>query len=289
MPVSVSAFVNPPGGTVTFQVSGFAPMTEQMSISRAVSGEAYSILYSGVPQVVFVDAGEGLPVGLSTGSSYFWQFNDPVGSVTVGPIQPAPYLRFNEYWLTSTLVKIIRNGIDNLPLPPGTQRAEVFHDMPLQGFEGLPAITVSQVLFQQEAIGIGQNAPNPIQHQNELWSIPAIVENTWMMTVFAKDVQTREYYRDALIGVYESSLDSVFARIGQNIRHSFQAHNYQWIDDLKGISPGFYCCDIMIKQSGMFDVGVQLAYPPITAILSVATAHGHSQSGLVTGIVVSGI
>ncbi len=285
MPTQVSAFINPPGGTVTFQISGFASGAgSQMTIGRAVSGDAYTQIFSGLPQVVYIDPGEGLPVGLSTGSNYFWQFQDSAGLVTVGPIQPAPYLVFQDYWLTAALVRVIRNGVDNLILPNSTQRAEVFHDMPLAGFQALPAITISQVLFQQEAIGIGQQAPHPLAKQNGMWSIPAVVQNTWMITVFAKDVQTREYYRDAVIGIYESSLDSVFARAGQNISHSFQCHNYQWTDDLHGVSPGFYCCDIMFKQSGMFTIGVQYALAPIIGVLSVPSASGVMQSGLARGI-----
>lgn len=284
MPTAVSATINPPGGVVTFVIGGAASGSgSQMTISRAVSGDSYSVLYSGSPQIRWADAGEQLPGPLSSGSSYYWEFTDSVGTVTLGPIQPKPYLIFDEYWLTSLLINTVRAGINNLILPAGVQRAEVFHEMPLNGFNALPSITITQELFQQDAIGIGQQVPNYLAQQNALWSMPAVVENTWIMTVFAKDVETREYYRDALIAIYQSSLYGVFLPLGQDITHRFMCHNYQWNDDLHGVSPGFYCCDIMINMKGMFTIGIQGTFPAITAVLSAPTASGVGQSGLVTG------
>jgi hypothetical protein len=290
MPSAVSAIANPAGGTVTLQISGFASGAgAQMTISRAASGDSYSQIYSGIPLVSFADAGELLPTGLLSGTNYFWQVTDSVGTATVGPIQPSSYLVVEPYWMTPLLIKIIRNGIDNLPLPDNTERAEVFHDMPLNGFEPLPAITITHALFKQDAIGIGQQAPNPLAIQNDLWTMPALVENTWVMTIFAKDVQTREFYKASLISIYESSLQSVFMPMGQNVSHNFMCHDYQLTNDLKGVSPGFYCTDIMVHLTGLFNVGIQLAYPPITAIIASPTMTGTinsiSFSGSFTGIV----
>lgn len=285
MPTSVSAFVAAPGGTVTFTISGWASGAgSQMTISRATSGQSYSQIYSGGVLINFVDPGEQLPTGLLSGSNYLWQFIDSVGSVQVGPIQPSSTLIFEDYWLTPLFVKMLRNGIDNLSLPPGVDRAEVFHDMPINSFPPIPAITVSQVLFKQEAIGIGQDIPNPLYNQNAIWTIPAIVENNWQVTVWAKSVETREYYRDATVGIFESLIPSVFLNIGQNITHKFMAHNYIFIEEIKGFLPGFYCADLLFTMNGMFNIPIQTNYPPITGIYSVPSASGVLITGFSSGI-----
>lgn len=291
MPTAVTAIISPIGGTITFELSGNASgVGAQSTISRAVSGQPYSVIYSGAPYSVFVDPGEQLPTGLNSGTNYLYQFTDSVGTVTVGPLQPAPTLQFQEYWLTPLLVRLIRNGIDNITLPNNTQRAAVFHDMPLNGFDALPAITITQDLFRQDAIGIGQNTVNPLANQNGLWTMPALVENTWTITVFAKDVQTREFYRDSLIGIFESTLQSVFTPLGQNVSHNFLCHNYQWVDDLKGISPGFYCCDMMVHLTGEFNITISGIYPPVTAILvgptATGTLNGNTTCGAISGLAI---
>lgn len=284
MPTAVSYTPAPIGSTVTFKISGYASgEAAQMTIGRAVSGSSsYNIIYSGTPLVTYVDPGEGLPIGLSTGTNYFWQFIDSNGAVTVGPVQPSSYLGFEPYWLTALIVKLYQNGINNLTLPNNTQRASVYHDMPLNGFEGLPAVTITHDVMRQESIGIGQDTINPIMVQNGIWTVPCLVTNIWKFSVFAKDVQTREFYKSAVIAIFESCLQSIFLPLGQNTSHEFIANDYQWIDELKGVSPGLYCSDISVKMDGLFNVGIQTAYPEVKSILIGPTVTGYINSQYVT-------
>jgi hypothetical protein len=188
------------------------------------------------------------------------------------------------------LVDMLKIGVNNLTLPNFIQRAGVFHDMPLGNLPPLPAITVTMELLQQNAIGIGQNVENPILVENGIWTMPALARRIWRISVVAKDVETREYYRDAVVALYESLLPTVFSNLGQNVSHKFQAHSSQWVEELKDVYPGLFIAEIMVELTGLFDVSINTSYQTVKGVLigMASTASGSSlapflASGLVTG------
>jgi len=277
MPTQVSATVAPMGGIVTFLVSGYATgVGAQMTVGRSVgtSGGPYTALYSGSPVYFYIDAGDGLPTPLSSGSNYYWNFTDSAGSIVVGPLQPTSSIIYNPESLTSVIIRCIQAGISNITAPAGIKPATVMHSMPLGNFPPLPLISVALRSQEQENNGIGQTARWPIAQENNVWAMPALARKIWMISILAREVDTRDYYRKVVLDILEAMLPDIFTGLGSNVTNSFLVSSGTETDEVHGIAPGFYYADIMMELTGLFNVSVQLNYPPVVGILLSATASG---------------
>jgi len=274
MPLSVSGIPALFGGVVTFQVSGWASGAgATMTISRTPSGQASALVYSGPPLGYYVDIGDGLPTPLLSGTSYSWNFTDPSGSVNVGPITPVNMMLIELEQLTAILMRSLQAAIDNATLPAGIERATVMHDMPLNGFPAMPFISITLQVEEQEDIGIGQSVPYNIVTgtENQMWTTATIARKMWRVSIYSREVNTREFYRQAVLSTFEVMMPTIYTSLGQNVSHRFMVHTGQTVDDQKWQMPGFYYSDILLEITGTFNVNVQFNYPPVTGASVVVT------------------
>jgi len=288
MPTGVIATASPIGGVASFLIGGYATGAgAQMTVSRAVSGGAYATIYSGSPAVFYIDAGDaGLsgsapqPTPLSSGSNYFWQFSDPSGTVTVGPIQPIPTLIYEGDKFTELIIRCLQAGVNNATLPGKIQRATVMHDLPLGGFPALPFVSVTMQSEEQEETGIGQTGINPISNENYAWSIPTLARRCWRVSVYGREVITRDFYRRLVTDILVGMLPDIFTGLGQNVTHRFISSTGQEVEDKKGQVPAFYFADILFELTGLFNVSVALNYPSVIGVLVGIGVSGVTVSGL---------
>jgi len=286
MPSAVSAALAPFGGVVSFTVAGYSTATgTTMTIARSSNGisGSYINIYSGNPLALFIDVGDGLPTSLLSGSTYYWNFSDPSGTVSVGPITPTGNLQYSDDNLTAIILRCLQAGIDNQVLPNGIKRATVMQDMPLNGFPELPLITLTAKLEEQENIGIGQQIPEPIQIQNQIWTQACLSRKLWQVSVLCSDTQTRDYYKRLSVLIFQTMLPNVLQSLGQNVSHKYMINVGQTVEDLKQKIPGFYFADVMLELTGNFTTNVQLSYPKVTGALIGITATGSGISVATSG------
>ena len=281
MPSSVSASLAPFGGVVSFVIGGYATgASAQMAISRSSTGSSgtYLNIYSGNPCALFVDVGDGLPTALLSGSTYYWNFVDSSGTINIGPITPTGNLQYTDDGLTAIIVRCLQAGIDNQTLPNHIKRATVMQDMPLNGFPSLPLITVTDKLEEQESIGIGQQIPEPILAQNQIWTQGCLSRKIHQVSVLCSDTTTRDYYKRLVVLIFQAMLPNLLQDLGQNVSHRYMINTGQTVEDLKQKIPGFYFADIMLELTGNFTVNVQLNYPIVKGVLIGITAYPVSSS-----------
>lgn len=276
MPSSVIASLASFGGVVSFLVGGYATgVGSQFSVGRSSTGSGGPFLniYSGAVVPFYIDLGDGLPTPLLSGSTYYWTFSDPSGSVLVGPLTPTGSIQFTPDNLTSILIRCLQAGIDNIgPLPNGIIRATVMQDMPLNGFPSLPLISVTAQMEDQEDIGIGQQIVNPNLFENQSWSQAVQARKMWRVSILAKDSLNRDFYKDLILNIFHAMLPTIFLPMGQNTSHRYMVSVGQTSEDLKNKSPGFYFADCLLEITGQSNVNIQLNYPPVSGILVGITA-----------------
>lgn len=269
----------PTGGAILLDLtlpSGAMSAQSPMTLSRAatVSGvtSAFVPLYSGDALPLFIDAGDSLPQPLTAGTAYTYRLADPTGSVETAAILPASALVLETDDTTKLLVRLLQAGLTNITLPPGIQsaqapnqgRPQVSSAMPITGFPVLPYVVVNEDLVQQENVPIGQNVTQP--DGNNLWTQASYARKIWRVSVLSRTSDERDFYRDALIAIFQSILGSVFQHIGANMSHRYQASSSQTADEYQGKSPGFYFADIMLEVLGTFNTGIRTFYGLIEAI-----------------------
>jgi len=249
--LSLPGYLIPPSG-VTF-----------MALSRSVSGSAglsaFTTFYSGAPLPAYVDCGDGTPAPLASGTNYVWQVQDDLGSIQLGPIIPSNNIVSQPDYLTNLLIRLLQGAIDSTTLPPGVNPTQVTTKMPQNGWQALPFIVVNLDLIQQSETQIGEDVPT-INPPNLDWTIWSNAKRIWRVSVFSRDAQERDYYRDMLLSVFRVLKATVFAPIGLNVSHSFQAVSGTDAKEWEGHTPGFYYADLMLEIDGVFNTVVLTNY-----------------------------
>lgn len=235
-------YLQPPSG-VTF-----------MAMSRAVSGVsglgAFTTFYSGMPLPKYVDAGDGTPAPLFSGSAYVWNVTDDRGTTQVGPIQPLSMVTSAPDYFTNLLIRLLQGSLNCLTLPNGIKPVQITTKMPQQGLGALPFIVVNLDLIQQTEVEIGKDTP--FSNNNNILTLFSNAKRIWRVSVFSADAQERDYYRDTLLMNFQVLRMTVFTVLGYDVSHSFQAASGTDSKEWDGHSPGFYYADLMLELDGVF-------------------------------------
>jgi hypothetical protein len=214
---------------------------------------------------VFVDIGDGTKAPLDPTLSYQYTFTTSKGTVTAGPIVPSASIVLEPDHLTQIMLRALTSGVRSLVLPANFRNVpSVFHAMPMGAQPTIPMITLNGTLLQQGDIPIGQNNPNN-RLANTL-KIGGQALRHYTIAVLTTTVEEREYYRDAVLGIFHSILGTILAAIGDNATHRFQVHSSQVTGD--GMQPGFYYAEMMLELTGSFAVGVSTTYGVINEIVA---------------------
>ena len=97
----------------------------------------------------------------------------------------------------------------------------------------------------------------------------AQADRIYSVAVLCSTVEEREFYRDAVIGVFNSILGPVLESLGQNTSHDFHADSGQVVKD--DLQPGFYYSELMLKISGIYNVIVNSQFGVIKEIVADVT------------------
>lgn len=282
MSSSITPTPVPTGGAITLQIESDGIMT----LSRAVSGvgglSAFTTLYAGITTPFFVDVGDGLPGPLNSGTLYVYQLDDDNGQLQTDPVMPA--LRFDPQIepLTAMLIKLLQGAVNTMVLPAGVRKTGVLQAMPIGGIPAMPFITINLDLIQQEQIPIGQSVPiyNLIAGQG-VATITGFVHRSFKISVLSDNATERDFYRDALPGVFEVFAAFVLAPAGLNVEHKYQAASGQVAKDTIGKGPGFYFADVLLAFSGSFNITVTTDYGLVGTLDFVATSSGGAETEVI--------
>jgi hypothetical protein len=285
----VKLFLVPVGGMARLEMPGYLNPTNDVttvSISRAVSGPLgpgpWTTVYSGPLVSAYVDAGDSLPGPLDPFTSYVWQVTDATGTTEVGPLTPASTVVTQPDYLTNLMVRSLQACVNNMVFPPGFLPpnggipAQVTVKMPQQGWQAMPFIVVNLELIQQTEVGIGEDVVNP--NQDNQWTLWSNAKRVYRVSIFSQDAEERDFYRDSLLILFRVLKATVFAPIGQNVSHSYQAVSGTDAKEWEGHTPGFYYADLMLELDGVFSATVTTNYLPILGIDVVLDAHSYGGS-----------
>lgn len=279
---TISAVAVPTGGVISLAISGVGAL---MTLSRSStgSGGSFTQLYSGAPLIRYIDVGDMLPAPLASGSVYTYRLNDANGSLYSADIQPAATLQILQEPLLQMLIRIIQAGINNLYPTAGFNSnftpAQVIAAMPLSGLPPMPFVTINLDLMQQAQIPIGQSVE--VVEPDGSWVIGGMTKRVFRVSVLAGTVQERDFYRDAVLGIFQSIIRTVFAPIGLDVTHKYQVASGQVAKDTEGQSPGFYYADVMMDFEGIYNVAVVPNYGSM-AVIQLTAQLGNNTSLTVT-------
>lgn len=210
-----------------------------------------------------LDIGDGTNWPLQQDLSYSYTFTTAVSGVTTDAIAVGSTLTLVQDDLTLVLVRVFQSGLRALALPKNFKnRPDVFHAMPLAGHPRLPFIAISQVQMRQEQVPVGQE--NLANYISQAATVTAQTSRRYSVAVLAESVEEREFYRDAVIGVFNTILGPLLNSIGQDSSHEFMVENNQVVSEDR--APGFYYSEIMLTFTGSYNVTVTSDYGIIKAI-----------------------
>ncbi len=244
---TVTAVVPPVGGAVFLSITASSTIT----IVRTPQSTGVPVqIYSGPPVTYYIDQGEGYSTNVEylPNDTYVYTVTDSSGSATTPSLTTTSSILINPDQITNVIIKLIKAGINNLILTqPGWIKPRVFHALPTSGTPQLPFIVVTFDLLQQNAVPVGQmNMPE----YNNTIDISVLVDRRYTVTTYTTTVDEREFYRDALIAIFESSLFTPLQQLGQDVSHSFQAVSIQETEP----PPGFYVSDMMWMMTGAYSI-----------------------------------
>jgi hypothetical protein len=133
--------------------------------------------------------------------------------------------------------------------------------MPLVGLPPMPFVTINQNLIQQMEVPIGESVQNVGKSGAQI--ITELASRTYLISVFSTSATERDYYREAIIGIFKSLYASILQPSGLDVRHKWQAASGQVADDIKGTGPGFYYSDVTLS----FDGTVNIKVAPIFGVI----------------------
>jgi hypothetical protein len=286
-----SATPVPVGGVILLNFPGYlmpASGVAPMMLSRAVSGVsgigAYTTIFSGTLGPVYVDVGFDNPISgaaalpLVPSSGYVYSLTDATGTAMLGPVYPVGVVVPPNDPLTALLIRLLQAGVNNLALPPGYGPIQITGKMPQNGLQALPLIVVNLDLLEQEETGIGQDVPKA--ESNNIWSIWINAKRTWRVSILSQDAEERDFYRTAIISLWQVLLATVFDQIGLNTTRKIIAASGTMAGDSEGKSPGFYYSDIMLTADGVLNTNVITNYGLIETITATISGVGATNSSV---------
>lgn len=272
--------VSPSGGVIVLEPTSSADygtwtLTRYLSVAgNPVSGVVLNQGSTGEPPIqVFVDTGDGMNVPLDSNSLYCYGLATGNGSVMTPPLSPACTITLEPDQINQILFRSLQSGVQALRIPASFQnRPVVLHAMPLAGagMPPLPAITFNESFLQQQDIPIGQNVDSDYRVNKYQLSSQSIRHFT--VFVMAASVREREFYKDAVIGIFNSILGPVLDKIGNNVSHRFQVSSSQLVS--RNTEPGYYFSEIMLEFCGLYTLEVTTDYGKIEHFSYDAYASG---------------
>jgi hypothetical protein len=239
-----------------------------MVISTATSGtiglSPWLQIYSGATYPVWLDVGDLRPLPLDPATLYVYQVSDSRGTTQTDPVMPSWTCTPTPDQLTALMVRLIQGAVNAMPLLPGMQKTQVTTRMPMNGWQAMPFIIVSPELVQQTEVQIGEDVPTPDQHNN--WTMFALVNRVWRITIMSVNDEERDFYRERLLVAFRVFKAQAFAPLGYDVTHRFQAVSYTDSHEWEGHVPGFYAADLMYELEGVFPVVVLTNYGLIETI-----------------------
>jgi hypothetical protein len=272
--------VSPTGGVITLQpMSSSDPATWALNRFISVSGVEVSgvTLWEGSPGAtplsVFVDIGDGANAPLDPTQLYAYQFTTATGIVDTGPLSPACSITVERDHVSSILYRSLQSGMASLKLPADFNNAPtITHAMPLAG-EGvpvLPSIAFNETFLQETEYRIGENVDDD-QEWNQ-FQVGSQAVRHYTVFVMAASPREREYYKDAVIAIFNAILGPVLNKIGNNVTHRFQSSSSQLVG--RSNEPGFYFSEILLEFTGLYSTGIVTTYGPIEVIDSITGVSG---------------
>lgn len=296
-PVFNKIQVVPTGGAATL-LFNTAP-SGQITLARAASGSggigAFTQLYSGSPLTsggvnqFVLDYGDFLQSPLVSGTTYVYQLTDVGGSILSPGILTPSAFTLEADSNTQILTRLLQAAIDNNTPPPGVKPGRVLQAMPLAGLPLLPSVVITPEILGQEYQKIGDDVELP--DVTNTWAMEEQARWLYRVSVIASSAVERDYYRNLIIAVFKIVHAYVFAPIGENVTHNYQAASYQVVDPQKGMTPGFYGCDVMLEMVGTFNLSITTSYgviSTITANVSGGIAGVSPQASISVQVPVSG-
>jgi hypothetical protein len=251
--------------------TGVAPSGTYTITRTPTGGIPVTVVADDPINPLFLDLGDGL---------------DANGNTITGPIPPgaytynvsavidgAPYaatetvtvgqlLSIIPDGMNDTVIRVLQGAFQSLKMPAGMQKPEVQSTMPIVGFPPLPFVMVNEELLQQTDVPIGQDVLDP--DNDGMVTVAGYGRRVWRMNIMARNSPERDFIRDFLIGVFQTLAIDLFAPLGRNIRHRWQAESQTvaQADD----TPGFYLADIMFVFEGNMNTGIAVNYGTIETI-----------------------
>ena len=268
----VHAVAIPTGGAIMLNMDPYiqpAPGINNITISIATSSgsglSGFTQIYSGAPIPRYLDVGDSLPQPLDGNTAYVYQVMDNLGgSVQTEPVTPSWAIENTPDQLTQILMRLLQGAINNMPLPQGIQKTQVMTTMPMNGYQAMPFIIASPELIQQTDVQLGDDYPNPDQGNN--WTLWALVNRIWRVSVMSVTPEERDFYRDQLLAAFRVFKATAFGPLGIEVTHKFQAASYTSAEEHEGHIPGFYGADLMYELQGIFPVTVLTNYGVIKTV-----------------------
>jgi hypothetical protein len=279
MPPEITAYGIQTGGVIAMSISG--AVSGAATLERAVSGQAFSTIYSGAPISFYIDIGDGLPSPLSSGSAYVYRYTDATGSGLSSYITPSSVLVQQQEPLTQILIRLLQGAFANLTPPAGVRPVQVMQQMPLGGNIPMPFMVINLDLIQQSAVPIGQSVA-PLSAlvtgggTGSGYTLTGFAKRTFRISVLSDNGIERDFYRDNLIGVLEAIYAPILQPLGLDVSHKWMASSGQIAKDIQGKAPGFYFADVLLDFEGTLNVVVTPVYGTIAQITT--TVSGTSQA-----------
>ncbi len=250
----------PTGGGVRL---GVYSSDTNVVLSRATSGSGglstFTTLYSGATIPLYVDVGDLLPAPLDPTLQYVYELQDAFGTFQTPALSVGGTLTVEQDGLTALLIRLLDAGISALELPASFSRATVMHAMPINGNPPLPLISVNLDLLQQTEVPIGQQVA--VTNGSGAWTLTQQVLRKYNITAMTTTANEREFYRDAILGIFSVALADPLSYMGQNVTHHFQAYSSQVVGGGGGAtSPGFYFCEMSLELTGNFNLDIVKQY-----------------------------
>lgn len=272
--------VSPTGGVITLQpMSHSDPSSWVLERFVSVSGVEVSgvVLWQGAPGAsalqVYVDIGDGANVPLDLTQLYSYQFTTVNGTVDTGPLSPACSIVLQRDHISEILYRSLESGIASLKIPAEFNNLPmVTHAMPLagEGMPPLPAITINETFLQETEYRIGENVDDD-QEWNEFQVASQAIRH-FTIFIMSASSREREYYKDAVIAIFNAILGPVLNKIGNNVTHRFQSSSSQVVG--RANEPGFYFCEILLEFTGLYSTGIVTTYGPIEVVDSITGVSG---------------
>ncbi len=256
MSLVVSPSVMPSGGAIVLNISC---NSETITVTRNGSQ-----IYSGNYVPILLDT------NLSPSQNYSYVISDSNGNQeTLPPITPTSSLVIDVLDISSILIQIFNSAMKSLTFPPGILKPKyVATAMPNAILNPAPFISIYENVVKQSQIPMGQQT-TPITDSDNL--LPIIVRRDFTIFSLHENPNERDYYRNMMIGIVNTSLNGLFAAMGQNITHDFVCESGQLAQDHKATSPGFYFNELLFTLTGPMNFGISNQYLPINKIVLVGS------------------